>query len=372
MKRAAWLLIALAIAAPRPAAAQDYFREELRIPSAAAGPRGLEALLIRPAGPGAWPLALISHGSPPDPKERPKMSPFGLYRQALEFARRGFAALVVMRRGYGDSGGEHVEATCCNPAFYARSFQATSTDLRASIAAMQLRADVTTQGMIAVGTSAGGLASVALAADPPQGLAAVINFAGGRRWRKPDGGDIRHAEGETALVSGFRSLGMTARTPMLWIYAANDSYFGPALARRAHEAFTAAGGQAQLIELPAFGDDGHYLFSRGVATWTLLVDEFLRAQNLGRRDLLPPPAPAALPPPPQLGEKGRAAFAGYLAAAPHKAFAVSSRGSFGIRSAARSAAEAREKALENCGNYAVDCSVYAIDDAIAATADAAR
>jgi predicted esterase len=263
-----------------------------------------------------------------------------------------------MRRGYGDSGGSYAESTCCNPSLFSSSFQATSADLRAAIAAMKGRSDVTTQGMIAIGTSAGGLASVALAADPTPGLAAVINFAGGRRWRKPDGGNIQAAA--------------HARIPMLWIYAANDSYFGPNLVRRMHEAFTAAGGRAQLISLPAFGDDGHYLFSRGVGTWTSIVDEFLRAQNLGRRELLPPPGLAALPPPLQLGEKGRAGFADYLAAGPHKAFAVSPRGAWASRSGQRSAADAQAKALEGCGKYAADCVVYAIDDALPGKADAPR
>ncbi|MBI5320984.1 CocE/NonD family hydrolase [Bradyrhizobium sp.] len=368
MKRAAWLALALALAATWPAAAQDYIREDLRIPLAAAGPGGLEALLIRPAGVGPYPLALISHGSPPDPQERPKMSPYGLYRQAIEFARRGFAALVVMRRGYGESGGVYAERTCCSPERYSNSFQATSTDLRAAIAAMKGRAGVTTQGMIAVGTSAGGLASVALAADPPPGLAAVINFAGGRRWRKADGSNIQAAASESALVNAYKTLGASARTPTLWLYAADDSYFGPELVRRMHDAFTAGGGRAQLISLPAFGDDGHYLFSRGIPTWTPLVDDFLRERNLGRRELLPPPAPAQLPSPPRLGADGRAGFANYLSAGPHKAFAVSPKGSWASRSGLRSADEARAKVLETCSNYAPDCTVYAVDDALADSA----
>ena len=372
MKRAAWVILALALAAMQPAAAQDYVREDLRIPMPAAGPHGLEALLVRPATGGPWPLALLSHGTPTDPAERPKMSPYLLYRQAVEFARRGFAALVVLRRGYGDSGGSYAESTCCNPGLFPSSFQATSADLHAAIAAMKGRSDVTTQGMIAVGTSAGGLASVALAADSTPGLAAVINFAGGRRWRKPGGEDIQPTDSETALVAAYKLLGARARLPMLWIYAANDSYFGPGLVRRMHEAFTAAGGQARLINLPAFGDDGHYLFSRGIATWTPIVDEFLRSQNLGRRALLPPPRLAALPPPPQLGEKGRAGFVDYLAAGPHKAFAVSPRGAWSSRSGQRTAADAQATALEACGKYAADCTVYAIDDALPGKAAISR
>jgi dienelactone hydrolase len=327
MNRAAWIILALALAAASSAAAQDYTREDLRIPMAAAGPRGLEALLVRPAGGGPYPLALMSHGSPPDAKERPKMSPYGMYRQAIEFARRGFAALVVMRRGYGDSGGSYAESTCCNASLFSSSFRATSADLHAAVAAMKGRNDVTTQGMIAVGVSAGGLASVALAGDPPPGLAAVINFAGGRRWRKPGGENIEPADSESALVAAYGTLGTRARTPMLWIYAANDSYFGPDLAQRMHDAFTSAGGRAQLVSLPAFGEDGHYLFSRGITTWTPIVDGFLRGQLIGRRDLLPPPWLAALPLPPQLtSEKGRAGFADYLAAGPHKACRRGGRG----------------------------------------------
>ena len=41
MRRTAWLVIALALAATRPVAAQDYIREELRIPMPAAGVRGI-------------------------------------------------------------------------------------------------------------------------------------------------------------------------------------------------------------------------------------------------------------------------------------------------------------------------------------------
>lgn len=368
MKRTAWLVLAFALAAAQPAAAQDYIREELRIPMAAAGPRGLEALLIRPAGSGPYPLALISHGSPREASVRPTMSANGLYRQGIEFARRGFAALVVMRRGYGTSGGTYAENSGpCASRDYLRTARASASDLQAAVQAMKNRSDVTTSGFIAVGISAGGFASLALSADPPPGLAAAINFAGGRGSRADD--DVCD---EDSLVRTAAALGRTSRIPTLWIYAQNDKFFGPALAHRMHTAFTGAGGRAQFIDAAAFGQDGHSLFSRGIAIWTPMTDEFLGAQNLGRRDMLPPPTPAALPPPPRLGEKGRAGFADYLSAGQHKAFAVSPRGSWASRSGLRSADEARAKVLEACAKYAPDCIVYAINDALAATADAAR
>lgn len=70
-----------------PTYAQDFLREELRIPFEAAGAKGLQALLIRPRAEGRYPLAIINHGSPRDRNERAKMRPTSLTRQAEEFAK---------------------------------------------------------------------------------------------------------------------------------------------------------------------------------------------------------------------------------------------------------------------------------------------
>ena len=364
----------MAVMASRPAAADDFYRETLRIAMAEAGPRGLEALLIRPSGTQRYPLALLSHGAPTDPLERPGMTPYGLYRQAIEFARRGFAALIVMRRGYGDSGGAYAENSCCDLASFLRSAKTSSDDLRAAIAAMKPRDDVTADGMIAVGTSAGGFASIALTVDPPPGLAAVISFAGGRRWVIPRSEKgIHESDSETALVDVFAAFGKASRTPMLWVYAANDSFFRPDLSRRMFEAFRTGGGRARLVNAPAFGSDGHFLFSSaGLPLWTRMVDDFLREQNLGLRELLPAPAVPALAAPRRLSEKGRNAFADYLAAGPHKAFAVSTRGSFGYWSGLRSVDDARRRALAGCAKTGTDCVIYAVDNELADRAKASR
>ena len=74
MRRAA-LLLAFAVVAPQPAAAEPFHREDLRIPMEAAGPRGLEAMLLRPSGTRRYPLALISHGTPREGSARAPMSP---------------------------------------------------------------------------------------------------------------------------------------------------------------------------------------------------------------------------------------------------------------------------------------------------------
>jgi dienelactone hydrolase len=367
MRLAAILCIVVASLFARPAMADEFVREDLRIAMPAAGPNGLEALLIRPARPGRYPLALISHGASGDAQERQEMTPYGFYRQAIEFARHGFAALVVMRRGYGGSPGSFAEGhSCCEARTLLGSAKESADDLRAAIAAMRSRNDVTTQGMIAVGVSGGGLASIALTVDPLPGLAAVISFAGGLTRAQRQANDARAAGDEAGLVEAFKTLGEGSRIPMLWIYSANDSYFRPEFAHRLLAAFTSGGGQATLIDAPAFGGDGHLLFSSGVAMWPRMVDDFLREQKLGSRDVLPPAAIPPLPAPPRLSDKGRASFTDYLTAGPHKAFAVAPSGAFGYWSGTRSAEAAKSRAIGNCRANAPDCAIYAVDNALVA------
>ena len=75
-------------------AADTYMREELRIPLPATGPRGLEALLVRPSEPGRYPLALLSHGAPRSPADRPKTVS---YTHLDVYKRQGVGIVAVGR-----------------------------------------------------------------------------------------------------------------------------------------------------------------------------------------------------------------------------------------------------------------------------------
>jgi hypothetical protein len=157
---------------------------------------------------------------------------------------------------------------------------------------------------------------------------------------------------------------------MLWVYSSNDHFFSPALAQRFYQAFTAAGGKAQFIMAPPFGEDGHHLFSlQGIPLWTPMVDDFLKRQNLTLRDTLlqiPQPAvdfPSALP------DTAHEEFQRYLLSAPHKAFAVSSTGGLSVSAGRRTAEEAERQALKDCKKTAAKdapCSIVMIDDTAAA------
>lgn len=365
MRRTKWILalLLLALALASPAIAQKdakplYHREALRIAMPEAGAKGLEAVLVRPAADGKYPLVLINHGSPRKPSDRAGMTPFASLPQMMELARRGWAVAAVMRRGFGDSGGGFAETAgpCQNPDYLAAG-KVAARDLRAAIAHLSRRPDIDATRVISVGQSAGGFATIALTADPPAGLVAAISFAGGRG--SPKDGEVCAGD---RLAAAFAAFGKTSRIPML--YADNDLFFGPELVQRLHQAFSAAGGEAELIRHPAFGKDGHTLFGQGIPLWTPYVDAFLKRRQLVMRDsLLPVPLPN-IATPAGLGENGRKAFANYLNAGPHKAFAMSPKGSFGWRAARRTVEEARRGALDNCAKHAPDCRIVIVDEAV--------
>lgn len=184
-----------------------------------------------------------------------------------------------MRRGYGTSGGDYTEGVACErDGNFTASGLIAAGDIRAAFDYFSKRPDVDPKIMIAVGESAGGFSSIALSSIAPQGLVAVISFAGGRGSTGPY--QICQQE---KLFTAFANYGRTSRVPTLWIYAANDNFFEPRVAKRFYESFTGTGGMAEFIAHPAHGENGHNLVYRGISLWTPYVDDFLRKHNLPRR-----------------------------------------------------------------------------------------
>jgi dienelactone hydrolase len=335
-----------AVATPTPAVLVNYFR----IPTHSAGSKGLEAVMVRPNDSAPHPLALITHGTPREPHDRATMTPLRWIPQAREFARRGWTAVIVMRRGFGDSGTSYAEdshACTRNPDTEGATKEAVK-DLRESSAYLQTLPEVDPSRMIAIGVSTGGLAMVGLSADPPKGLAAAISFAGGRGSKEAD-----QVCNPDALVRTFGDFGKHSKVPMLWIYSDNDHFFPPPIAHRFYEAFTKNGGNAQFIAAPPFGEDGHTLFSlRGIPIWTPMVDDFLKKENLVLRDAPLPLDTPDVEPPATFSAKLREEFQTYLLSAPHKAFAASPANHYGVSVGQRSADESAQQALANCAKFA--------------------
>ena len=150
------------------------------------------------------------------------------------FARRGYVAIVVARRGYGRSGGKR-DGNSGGCSSRGGSFKdagdESADDLRAVIKFGQGLPEVDPNTVVSIGISTGGFAQVALSANPPPGLKAAINFAGGR------GGDgHEHNCDLGGLVGAYGDFGKSAHKhgdlPMLWIYSENDHWFTPAMAQQ--------------------------------------------------------------------------------------------------------------------------------------------
>jgi dienelactone hydrolase len=342
---------ALLLTMAAPVRAEEIRQDALKIPAVISGPKGpttfaLEAMVVRPDDGQPHPLAVLNHGSPRNADDRATMSPARMWAQAVAFARRGWTAVVFMRRGYGRSEGEDAETfgSCANPD-YTTAGQAGAKDIAAVAKFMAGQPYVSKGRWISVGVSAGAFATVALTADPPPDLAAAIAFAPGRGSSVPD-----TVCGAKQLVAAFAQYGKTSRLPLLWVSADNDHFFDPKLVSQLTAAFSHAGGNLTFIKTPAFGADGHQLFSTasGIPIWSPIVDRFMASNNLVLRgtpiEVWSPDVAA----PPSLNARGRAAFKTYLDSGPNKAFAVAGDSHFGWAVGRATIDQARKDALGFC------------------------
>lgn len=241
----------------------------------------LQTRLCRPAGDAPARLVVINHGSPPSADARPLMQVGRCEQEAAQwFLRRGDAVAFPLRRGYGATGGTWVEGfDACKDADYVHAGVESARDIDAAVTDLTALPFIRPDGVVIVGQSAGGWASIGYDGLPHPRVAAFVNMAGGR------GGHFRQIANENChpewLVAAAGHFGATASTPMLWIYTENDSYFAPPIAAALHQAFTQAGGRAKFEPLGPFDGDGHRLFfgRGGSAIWGPLVERFLAQMN---------------------------------------------------------------------------------------------
>ena len=249
------------------------------VPAGSGTSRLILARTCRPPGSAARRLVVINHGKSPVPAEIAALAPPSCEAEAVRwFLERDFAVILPLRRGYGASGGamaERYPAACVPSRDYALGALETARDMRAAIGYATSLPDIAPDRVVVVGQSAAGLGVVALSSLNDLRVAALINMAGG------DGGHVnqipRAVCEKPALVRAMTRFGATAGVPMLWIYTANDSYFDPDLAASMHRAYVGAGGRARLAALPAWGTDGHLLFTSrgGSVVWGPWVEAYL-------------------------------------------------------------------------------------------------
>jgi dienelactone hydrolase len=230
-------------------------------------------------------LVLINHGSPPVASDRPKMLLGRCDQEAARwFLSRGYVVAFVLRRGYGETGGEWAEDQfgCGHPDFVHAGLQ-TAIDMDAAVEFLTRLPEVKAQDAIIVGQSAGGWGAIAYASAPHPKVAAFVVMAGGRGGHRDNRPHNNCRPDLLADAAGH--FGKTARTPMLWIYTENDSYFAPPIARALYRAFTSAGGVADFEQPGPYGSDGHRLFfgPGGSTVWGPLLDRYLAERRIEPR-----------------------------------------------------------------------------------------
>jgi dienelactone hydrolase len=215
--------------------------ETLRIPvryggdSSGAKELSLEATLYRPNKSGRFPVVVFNHGS-----TGPGLIPANLTQKptilARYFVEKGFAVLAPMRRGRGKSEGfneeERVGYDGCGDE--ARGINLAVEDLDGVFIFLREQpwADVGT--ILIGGQSRGGILSVVYAGRRPDAVKGVINCSGG--WKSdrcsPD------SNGQF-----FAEAAQKATTPMIWLYAENDSFYSAGRIKSYRAAFEKAGGK---------------------------------------------------------------------------------------------------------------------------------
>ena len=236
------------------------------------------AILFRPPGEGPFPLAIIAHASTQNLLRRAQM-PQPEYRALASWlVARGFVVLVPERPGHGLTGGRYLEDQGgCDEADYSRAGRATADSIAVALTYMREQAFVRPSGTIVLGHSAGGWGALALAGQNPDGVAAVIAFSPGRGGRandRPNQVCARHR-----LLSSAAEFGKTARVPVIWLVARNDSYFSPALSRQMADAFRSGGDRVDFRALPEFRGEGHWLAEAdgGEEVWGPALDNAMQA-----------------------------------------------------------------------------------------------
>ncbi|EHR73527.1 hypothetical protein BurJ1DRAFT_4741 [Burkholderiales bacterium JOSHI_001] len=233
--------------------------------------------------PAPRPLLLLNHGRAAEAVDRANFGRARYTDNSRWFAKNGFTVALPTRVGYGVSAGPDLEDTgACDRKAYPPAYAAAAQQVRQALAFMLKRPDVLPDRSVVVGQSFGGATTITLLADPPAGVLAGINFAGG------GGGNPKTQPGRPCsparLEQMFATYGKTAKLPTLWVYTENDLFMGPKHPREWFDAFQKAGGNGRFMQFPPNGEDGHSLFTAAPAVWRPLVVEFLNQQGFALKE----------------------------------------------------------------------------------------
>jgi dienelactone hydrolase len=243
----------------------------------------MKGRICRPEGVDKPQLVVINHGVPPNTADLPRVFGARCDSEAVQwFVQRRYAVVIVVRLGYGATGGPWTEGfPDCGRADYYQSGMEIARQIDTIVNYAVSLPNVDPEDVIVVGQSAGGWGTLAYNSMPHPHVSAFINMAGGMGAHLHLKTDQNCKSDQLIEVAG--RFGQTSTTPMLWIYADNDTYFDRSLSMHMLSAFLGAGGQAQIYRPERFLREGHALFwaHGGSLVWGPAVAYYLA--KMGRR-----------------------------------------------------------------------------------------
>jgi len=238
--------------------------------------------VFRPKGAGPSPLVVINHGIPVSIADARKQT-LGFSAASEWFAEQGYIVVVAQRPGFGESDGPYLESSGpCSNRDYVHEGRQTAAVESAIVRTTSRLPGVDPTKIIVLGQSAGGFGAIALGDAPPPGVVGIISFAGGR-----GGDDHEHiCSGADRLAKAAETFGRANQVPQLWLYAANDHFFPPAVAHILFAAYAAGSKPSvRFVDLPPFDGDGHKTLGHADPNvWATPVAAFLN-------DVLKPASP---------------------------------------------------------------------------------
>ena len=314
--------------------------------------------VYRPEGDGPFPLVVFNHGRAVSAKRASQ----GRYRPeaaARYLVAKGFVVLVPNRIGYWQTYGSFdPEYSSCGP--IEPMSIAASDQVLAAVEFAKTLPYVDVSRWLVAGQSVGGLTTVATVGRAPAGLLGGINFSGGT------GGDPDARPGRPcnpgAMTHYWGEIAKNAKVPMLWLYWENDKFWGPDHPKAWYRAWVEGGAQATFAGFGPSGSNGHFGLNEDMDHWLPVVDEFLARLGFDKPAIVKQPPPTgfaaldavdAVP----VRASNKSAYAKFLDMTKPRAFAVSTKGGFGVASGDYAVG----RALGSCQRYGNPCALYAVD-----------
>ncbi len=279
MKVAGWLILfaAFTLGLALPAWSDELTETPELFPVTIGGKAvNLDGLIIKKSdATGRPPIALFTNGGQvlATSETGPATTTATYARYARDLARRGWLAVVVLRRSFGKSDGpEPAPVTCQADSFNAWA-TAAADDLQATINFISQRPDADAGKVIVIGSVDAGVAAVALSARNPPGLVGAINIAGALRSESK-------CPMQNILVNAFKEYGTKSRVPNLWMYSQSDKISDPEFVDRIHSAFLDGGGDVKLVMFYQNGNVGTAIFGNARPEWYAQMDGFLQTNDL--------------------------------------------------------------------------------------------